>query len=186
MSKKINKYKCVQGDSRIFNVTPIHKCHTNNGYIVKGYSIALTRMSNQYLHKHSKWPPPTSVYTLYDLKMYLDHRFSGWLISCVHPDFQTPKHPEFLVCGGKRNEIVPKNHSASYHVVEARNLLCTGVCIPNITRGWMLKRTHTHIYIYIYIYNFSFLAVALLPNAGHGLLLILEVSSSLTTTHHQR
>jgi hypothetical protein len=40
----------------------------------------------------------------------------------------------------------------------------------------------TSIYIHIYIYIF---AVALRPNAGHGLL-ILEVSKSHTTTHHSR
>jgi hypothetical protein len=34
-------------------------------------------------------------------------------------------------------------------------------------------------------YYVSFFSVALRPNAGHGLL-ILEVSSSHTTTHHSR
>ena len=37
----------------------------------------------------------------------------------------------------------------------------------------------------IYIYIFFFFAVALRPNAGHGLL-ILEVSRSHTATHHSQ
>jgi len=43
----------------------------------------------------------------------------------------------------------------------------------------------TGIYIYIYIYIYIPISVALLPNAGHDLL-ILEVTRSHTTTHHSR
>ena len=42
-----------------------------------------------------------------------------------------------------------------------------------------------YIYIYIHIYIFFFFAVALRPNAGHGLL-ILEASRSHTTMQHSR
>ena len=41
------------------------------------------------------------------------------------------------------------------------------------------------LYIYIYIYIYIYFAVGLRPDAGHGLL-ILEVSRSHTTTHHNR
>jgi hypothetical protein len=41
------------------------------------------------------------------------------------------------------------------------------------------------VYISIYIYTYFFFAVALRPNAGHGLF-ILEVSRSNTTKHHSR
>jgi hypothetical protein len=53
----------------------------------------------------------------------------------------------------------------------------------NIYRYYM---QHVKLLLYfLFIYLFFYFAVALRPNAGHGLL-ILEVSRSHTTTHHSR